>query len=73
MESTDIEAALSRFEQRLKQVEASRSGQSTTLPAGPKDEDLSNGSRWTLVAERSWHPCPFGMLPGGILPSLDIQ
>lgn len=73
MAAEDVEAALSRVQERLRGVDALQAPRAAIVAHPASHADQASGSRWSLVPESQWQPCPFGMLPGGIQPSLEVM
>lgn len=76
----DWDAELERVQRQLNEVESAIASfpdetedEEAVGEATPMETDVTSGSVWTLLDESNWSPCPMGMLPGGVMPKLDLS
>lgn len=70
----EVQRALLRMEERLKQLEAAwrqTLGPSPSRPAAASNGTIGEAQVWQLIPEDKWRPRPFGMLSDGRLPVLE--
>ncbi|ORY97370.1 Las1-like-domain-containing protein [Syncephalastrum racemosum] len=62
----EVESAIASFPDEHKKEEAAED-------IAQMETDEMPGSTWMRLDETNWSPCPIGMLPGGVMPKLDLS